>query len=181
MGFVLLGLLAGVTDGGHQQVFNAYSSALFYAVSYALMSLASFGMVLLLARTGFEAEHIDDFKGLNRRSPWFAAMMMLVMFSMAGIPFFLGFFAKFAVLEAVVSAGHTWLAVLAVIMSVIGAYYYLRVVKVMYFDEPTDRTALIASSETRVLLSANALTLAVAGLMPQGLMAVCGYAILTSF
>lgn len=145
------------------------------------MSLASFGMVLLLARTGFEAEHIDDFKGLNRRSPWFAAMMLFVMFSMAGIPFFLGFFAKFAVLEAVVAAGHTWLAVLAVVMSVIGAYYYLRVVKVMYFDEPTDRTALIASSETRVLLSANALTLAVAGLMPQGLMSICAYAILTSF
>jgi len=181
MGFVLLGLLAGVTDGSHQLAFNAYSSALFYAVSYALMSLASFGMVLLLARTGFEAEHIDDFKGLNRRSPWFAAMMLFVMFSMAGIPFFLGFFAKFAVLEAVVAAGHTWLAVLAVIMSVIGAYYYLRVVKVMYFDEPTDRTALIASSETRVLLSANALTLAVAGLMPQGLMSICAYAILTSF
>jgi len=180
MGFVLLGLLSGVVEGDRHFALNAYSSAMFYAVSYVIMSLASFGMVILLSRAGFEAENIDDFKGLNKRSSWFAAMMMVVMFSMAGIPFFIGFFAKLAVLQAVVAAGYVWLAVLAVMMSVIGAYYYLRVVKVMYFDEPTDSAPIRAPAEVRVMLSANGLAIAVLGLLPQGLMSVCAYALLAS-
>jgi NADH-quinone oxidoreductase subunit N len=144
MGFMLLGLLAGVVEGDRHFALNAYSSAMFYAVSYVIMSLASFGMVILLSRAGFEAENIDDFKGLNKRSPWYALMMLFVMFSMAGVPFFIGFFAKLSVLQAVVAAGYFWLAVLAVVMSVIGAYYYLRVVKLMYFDEPVDASPIHA-------------------------------------
>ena len=180
MGFVLLGLLAGVVDGDRHLVLNAYSSAMYYAVAYVLMSLASFGMIILLSRAGFEAENIDDFKGLNRRSPWFAAMMMIIMLSMAGIPFFIGFFAKLSVLQAVVAAGYIWLAVLAVVMSVIGAYYYLRVVKVMYFDEPQDSAPLSAPAEVRVLMSANGLSIALLGILPQGLMSLCAYALLAS-
>jgi len=180
MGFVLLGLLAGVVDGDRNFALNAYSSAMFYAVSYVIMSLASFGMVILLSRAGFEAENIDDFKGLNKRNSWFAALMMIVMFSMAGIPFFIGFFAKLSVLQAVVAAGHVWLAVLAVLMSVIGAFYYLRIVKVMYFDEPVDAAPISAPGEVRVLLSANGLAIAVLGLLPQGLMSLCAYALLAS-
>ena len=180
MGFVLLGLLAGVVDGDRHFALNAYSSAMFYAVSYVLMSLASFGMVILLSRAGFEAENIDDFKGLNKRSSWFAAMMMIIMLSMAGIPFFIGFFAKLSVLQAVVAAGYVWLAVLAVVMSVIGAYYYLRVVKVMYFDEPQDTAPIHAPADVRVLLSANGLAIAALGVLPQGLMSLCAYALLAS-
>ncbi|WP_068807078.1 NADH-quinone oxidoreductase subunit NuoN [Thauera phenolivorans] len=181
MGFVLLGLLAGVVEGDRHFALNAYSSAMFYAVSYVLMSLASFGMVILLSRAGFEAENIDDFKGLNKRSPWFAAMMMFVMFSMAGIPFFVGFFAKLSVLQAVVAANYFWLAVVAVVMSVIGAFYYLRVVKVMYFDAPVDTSPLKAApAEVRVLLSANGLAIAALGIAPQALMSLCAYALLAS-
>ncbi|THF66920.1 NADH-quinone oxidoreductase subunit NuoN [Pseudothauera nasutitermitis] len=180
MGFMLLGLLSGVVDGDRHYAFGAYSSAMFYAVSYVIMSLASFGMVILLSRAGFEAENIDDFKGLNKRSPWFAAMMMIVMFSMAGIPFFIGFFAKLAVLQSVVAAGYIWLAVLAVIMSVIGAYYYLRVVKVMYFDEPVDSAPIHAPADVRVMLSVNGLSIAVLGLMPNALMSLCVFALLAS-
>nr|MBL8455855.1 NADH-quinone oxidoreductase subunit NuoN [Zoogloeaceae bacterium] len=180
MGFVLLGLLSGVVDGDRQFALNAYSSAMFYAVSYVIMSLASFGMVVLLSRAGFEAENIEDFKGLNKRSPWFALMMMIVMFSMAGIPFFIGFFAKLSVLQAVVQAGYIWLALVAVLMSVVGAYYYLRVVKVMYFDEPTDTAPINAPADVRVMLSANGVAIAVLGLLPQGLMSLCAYALIAS-
>jgi len=180
MGFVLLGLLSGVVDGDRTFALNAYSSAMFYAVSYVIMSLASFGMVILLSRAGFEAENIDDFKGLNKRSPWFAAMMMIIMFSMAGVPFFIGFFAKLSVLQAVVAAGYIWLAIVAVLMSVIGAYYYLRVVKVMYFDEPEDVAPIHAPADVRIMLSANGVAIAVLGLMPQGLMSVCAYALIAS-
>ena len=175
MGFMLLGLLAGIgADGGNHGA-NAYASAMFYAVAYVLMSLASFGMVILLSRAGFEAENLDDFKGLNKRSPWFAAMMMIVMFSMAGIPFFIGFFAKFWVLQAVVQAGRTWLAVYAVMMSLIGAFYYLRVVKLMYFDEPNDDAPIVAAPDMRLILSLNSLAIAVLGLMPGQLMSLCAY------
>lgn len=180
MGFVLLGLLSGVVDGDRQYALGAYSSAMFYSVSYVLMSLASFGTILLLSRAGFEAENIEDFKGLNKRSPWFAAMMMIVMFSMAGIPFFVGFFAKFAVLQAVVAAGYIWLAILAVAMSLVGAFYYLRVVKVMYFDSPVDTSPIRASADMRVLLSANGLAIAGLGLLPDGLIKVCAFALLGS-
>ncbi len=180
IGFMLLALAVGVQGEDAQLALNAYSAALFYVVSYALMTLAGFGLVLLLARAGFEAQEIEDFKGLNARSPWFAGMLLIVMMSLAGVPFFLGFFAKFAVLQAVVAAGHLWVAVLAVVMSLIGAFYYLRVVKFAYFDAPADRTPLLASSETRVLLSGNALALAVLGLLPQGLMSLAVYALLAS-
>ncbi len=180
MGFMLLGLLAGVVEGDRHFALNAYSSAMFYAVSYVIMSLASFGMIILLSRAGFEAENIDDFKGLNKRSPWYALMMLFVMFSMAGVPFFIGFFAKLSVLQAVVAAGYFWLAVLAVVMSVIGAFYYLRVVKLMYFDEPVDASPIHAPAEVRVMLSANGLAIAALGLAPQMLMSVCAYALLGS-
>ena len=180
MGFMLLGLLAGVVEGDRHFALNAYSSAMFYAISYVIMSLASFGMLILLSRAGFEAENIDDFKGLNKRSSWYALMMLFVMFSMAGVPFFIGFFAKLSVLQAVVAAGYFWLAVLAVIMSVIGAFYYLRVVKLMYFDEPVDAAPIRAPAEVRVMLSANGLAIAGLGLMPQMLMSVCAYAMLAS-
>lgn len=180
MGFMLLGLLAGVVEGDRHFALNAYSSAMFYAVSYVIMSLASFGMIILLSRAGFEAERIDDFKGLNKRSPWFAAVMMFVMFSMAGIPFFIGFFAKLSVLQAVVAAGYFWIAAVAVVMSVVGAFYYLRVVKVMYFDEPLDTAPIHAPAELRVMLSANGIAIAALGIAPQALMSLCAYALLAS-
>ncbi|MBB4012048.1 NADH-quinone oxidoreductase subunit NuoN [Niveibacterium umoris] len=186
MGFMLLGLLAGVVKGeGGTYAINAYSSAMFYTVAYVLMTLASFGMVILLSRAGFEAENVDDFKGLNQRSPWFAGMMLIVMFSMAGIPFFVGFFAKLSVLQAVVAAGNVsglsiyyWLAGVAVVMSAIGAFYYLRVVKVMYFDDALDNSPIEASIGTRSVLSANALLLAVIGLLPNSLMQICAFTLL---
>ncbi|MCB1912202.1 MAG: NADH-quinone oxidoreductase subunit NuoN [Zoogloeaceae bacterium] len=181
MGFMLLGLLSGVVDGDSRLALNAYGSAMFYAVVYVLMSLASFGMVILLSRSGFEAENVDDFKGLNKRSPWFAAMMMFVMFSMAGVPFFIGFFAKLAVLQAAVAAGYVWLAVLAVMMSLVGAFYYLRVVKVMYFDEPLDASPIKASPDLKLVLSANGLAIAVFGLMPSQLIESCVAALAGSF
>ncbi|BBD77432.1 NADH-quinone oxidoreductase subunit NuoN [Hydrogenophilus thermoluteolus] len=180
VGFILLGLAVGVVEGNHQLALNAYSATLFYAIVYAVMSMASFGLILLMARAGFEAEWLDDVKGLNQKSPWFAAMLLITMFSLAGVPFFVGFFAKLAVLQAVVAAGYLWVAVVAVVMSLIGAFYYLRVVKLAYFDEPTERQPLIASSETRVLLSGNALALALFGLMPQGLMSLAAYAMIAS-
>lgn len=180
MGFVLLGLLSGVVDGDRHFALNAYSSAMFYAVAYVMMSLASFGMIILLSRAGFEAENIDDFKGLNQRSSWFALMMLIIMFSMAGVPFFIGFFAKLSVLQAVVAAGYIWLAVLAVVMSLIGAFYYLRVVKVMYFDAPEDSAPIHAPADVKVMLSVNGLAIAVLGLLPQGLMSLCAYALIAS-
>ena len=180
MGFVLLGLLSGVVDGDRHFALNAYSSAMFYAVAYVMMSLASFGMIILLSRAGFEAENIDDFKGLNQRSSWFALMMLIIMFSMAGVPFFIGFFAKLSVLQAVVAAGYIWLAVLAVVMSLVGAFYYLRVVKVMYFDAPEDTAPIHAPADVKVMLSVNGLAIAVVGLLPQGLMSLCAYALIAS-
>ncbi len=180
MGFMLLGLTTGVVAGDRQFALNAYSSAMFYAVAYVLMSLASFGIIMLLSRAGFEAEELDDFKGLNQRSPWFAAMMMIVMMSMAGIPFFVGFFAKFSVLQAVVAAGYMSLAIVAVIFSLIGAFYYLRVVKTMYFDKAVDENPINASQGMRVLLSANGLAIAIFGLMPQSLMSLCAFTLLRS-
>ncbi len=178
MGFMLLGLLAGVVGGDPRFALNAYSSSMFYVIAYVLMSLGAFGMIMLLSRAGFEAENIEDFKGLNKRSPWFAAIMMILMFSMAGVPFFVGFFAKFAVLQAVVAAGHIWLAVFAVLFSLVGAFYYLRVVKVMYFDAPTDLAPLEAPRDMRILLSINGLAVALIGLLPQGLLE---YSIITTY
>jgi NADH-quinone oxidoreductase subunit N len=180
MGFMLLGVVTGVVGGDARLALNAYSSAMFYVVAYVMMTAGSFGMILLLARAGFEADNLDDFKGLNKRSPWFAGMMLIMMFSMAGIPFFIGFFAKFAVLQAVVAAGYLWLAIVAVIFSLIGAFYYLRVVKLMYFDQPTDSSPLVAPMDMRVLISANGLAVAVFGMFPDTLMIMCGFAIMRS-
>ena len=180
MGFMLLGIVTGVVSGDARYALNAYSSAMFYVIAYVIMSLGTFGMILLMARAGFEADDIDDFKGLNKRSPWFAAIMMMLMFSMAGVPFFIGFFAKFSVLQAVVAAGYTWLALVAVLFSLIGAFYYLRLVKVMYFDQPEDETPIIAGADMRLLISANGLAVAALGLFPQIIMSLCAYALLRS-
>ena len=169
VGFLLFGLMSASLNG--------YISSMFYIVAYALMSLAGFGMILLLSRKGFEAEELVDLKGLNQRSPWFAFLMLITMFSMAGVPPTLGFYAKFAVLQAALQAGFLWLVVFAVLMAVIGAFYYLRIVKLMYFDEPTDHSPIINPPEMNMLLSVNALGLLFLGIMPQRLMDICAYAI----
>lgn len=174
IGFVLIGLLSGVDSSG-QVSSGAYGTALFYIVTYVLTTLASFGIVLILSRAGFESEEISDFKGLNRRSPWLAFGVLLLMFSLAGIPPLVGFYAKLAVLQAAVNAGHVWLAVVAVVFSLIGAFYYLRVVKMMYFDEPEEGVpALNAPLSFREgILSINNLLIIVLGILPGGLMALC--------
>jgi NADH-quinone oxidoreductase subunit N len=173
MGFLLLGLLSGVANGNSSLAVSAYSSALFYSITYVLTTLGTFGVILLLSRSGFEAENIDDLKGLAKRSPWFALVMLLLMFSLAGIPPMLGFHAKFAVLEAVMATGQTWIAIFAVLFSLIGAFYYLRVVKVMFFDEPTDMSPIEASADVRVLLSANGVAVLLLGVLPSVLTAIC--------
>lgn len=181
MGFVLLGLMSGSVAGKPELASAAYGASLFYMLTYVLTTLASFGIVLLLSRQGFECEHIDDLKGLNRRSPWHAAIVLLLMFSLAGIPPLVGFYAKLAVLQALVSAGHVTLAVIAVLFSLIGAFYYLRVVKVVYFDEPTaDAAPMSATCGQRGVLSVNGLLILVLGLLPGGLMALCVQAIRSS-
>jgi NADH-quinone oxidoreductase subunit N len=180
MGFVLLGIVVGVVGGDARFALNAYSSSMFYVVAYVMMSVAAFGVIILLSRAGFEADRIDDFKGLNKRSPWFAAVMMMIMFSMAGVPFFVGFFAKFSILQAVVASGQIGLAIYAVLMSLIGAFFYLRIVKIMYFDEPLDETPLEAPTDLRVLLSINGLAIALFGLFPQTIMSLCAFSLLRS-
>ena len=180
MGFMLLGITTGVVGGDARFALNAYSSAMFYVLAYVIMTTGTFGMILLMARAGFEAENLDDYKGLNKRSPWFAGIMLMMMFSMAGIPFFVGFFAKFSVLQAVVAAGYMWLAIVAVLFSLIGAFYYLRVVKLMYFDPPADTSPLTAGMDMRILISANGLAVALLGIFPQMLMSLCAYALLRS-
>jgi len=180
MGFMLLGLISGVVGGDRHYALNAYSSAMFYSISYVLMSLGAFGMILLLSRAGHEAENLDDFKGLSQRSPWFALVMGILMFSMAGVPFFIGFWAKFAVLMAVVDTGQVWLAVVAVFFSLIGAFYYLRIVKLMWFDPPLDATPLEAGFDMRLLLSANGLAVALLGAFPQAIMTLCTFTLLRS-
>ena len=177
---VLLGIVTGVVGGDARFALNAYSSAMFYVLAYVVMTTGTFGMILLMARAGFEAEDLDDYKGLNKRSPWFAGIMLMMMFSMAGIPFFVGFFAKFSVLQAVVAAGYIWLAIVAVLFSLIGAFYYLRVVKMMYFDPPADTSPLTAGMDIRILISANGLAVALLGIFPQMLMSLCAYALLRS-
>jgi NADH-quinone oxidoreductase subunit N len=173
MGFMLLGLLAGVVAGNRLSAPDAYSAAMFYSIVYVLMSLGGFGMVVLMSRAGFEADNIVDYKGLNQRAPWYAFMMLLVMFSLAGIPPTVGFYAKLVVLDAVIKAGQIWLAVYAVLMSLIGAFYYLRVVKVMYFDEPQSAAPIEAGLEMRVALSANGLAVLALGVLPGPLLALC--------
>jgi NADH-quinone oxidoreductase subunit N len=180
MGFMLLALMSGIVGGDPSYMIPAYSAAMYYVVAYVLMSLGAFGMVLLLSRAGYEAENLEDFKGLNRRSPWFAAVMMVLMFSMAGIPFFIGFFAKFSVLLMAVNAGYIAVAVIAVMFSLVGAFYYLRVVKLMYFDAPTDAAPIVAPLDMRVLLSANGIAVALFGIFPQAIMSLCAYALVRS-
>ena len=182
MGFVLLGLMSGVVDGkvDPATIENAYSSAMFYVVTYVLTTLAAFGVILLLAREGFESEEVADFAGLNQRSPLYAGVMAICLFSMAGIPPLVGFYAKLSVLQALVASGHSLyiaLAVFAVVMSLIGAFYYLRVVKVMYFDEPITATSVSASLDVRVVLTLNGALVLGLGLLPGGLMALCADAV----
>ena len=169
MGFLLLGFIGGDIEG--------YSAAMFYAVTYVLMSLGAFGMIMLLSRIGFEADTLDDFKGLNQRSPWLAFMMLILMFSMAGIPPTVGFYAKFSVLNAVVQTGHTWLAIVAVLLSLIGAFYYLRIVKLMYFDTPESHAPIVFSQDTTLLISVNGLGVLLLGLLPGTLMSVCAVSV----
>ena len=173
MGFMLLGLLSGIVGGNALSAHEAWSAAMFYAVIYVLMSLGAFGMVVLLSRKGFEAERIEDFKGLNARSPWFAFVMLLLMFSLAGVPPTVGFYAKLAVLQAVLGAGRVWLAVVAVLFALIGAFYYIRIVKVMYFDEPGETSGIRARRDIGILLSANGLAMLALGILPQKLMEWC--------
>ena len=180
-GFVLLGLLSGVVEGKPGAASMAYGSALFYMLTYVLTTLASFGIIMLLSRQGFECEHIDDLKGLNRRSPWRAAIVLLLMFSLAGIPPLVGFYAKLAVLQALVEAGHVTLAVVAVLFSLVGAFYYLRVVKVVYFDEPVAETEPVSTPCCqRGVLSINGALILILGVLPGGLMALCVQAIQSS-
>ncbi|PUE42540.1 NADH-quinone oxidoreductase subunit NuoN [Limnohabitans sp. Bal53] len=176
MGFVLLGFVAGVINGETTLAANAYSSAMFYMVSYVLTTLAAFGVIMLLARQGFESEEINDLAGLNQRSPLYAGVMAICLFSMAGIPPMVGFYAKLSVLQSLVASGQGFylgLAIFAVIMSLIGAFYYLRVVKVMYFDEPVTATTVSASLDVRLVLSTNGLLVLLLGIFPGALMALC--------
>ncbi|MBW9258443.1 MAG: NADH-quinone oxidoreductase subunit NuoN [Candidatus Thiodiazotropha sp. (ex. Lucinisca nassula)] len=169
VGFIMLGILAGTKEG--------YTAAMFYTLVYTLMSAGAFGIIIALSRKGFEAENLDDMKGLNQRNPWFAGMMLLLMFSMAGVPPTVGFFAKLFVLDAVVSVDLTWLALVGVAFSIIGAFYYIRVVKLIYFDQPEDETPLSIGVDTQVMLSINGLSMLVLGLFPAGLLSLCAAAI----
>jgi NADH-quinone oxidoreductase subunit N len=173
MGFVLLGLLAGVVDGKAGGMAGAYSSAMFYSIVYLITTLGSFGVVMLLARREFDADSLDDFKGLNKRSPIFAFVMMVMMFSLAGIPPTVGFYAKLAVLQSAMNAGLTWLSVLAVVTSLFGAFYYLRIVKLMYFDAPQDTTPIAGDACKRIVLGLNGLAVVVLGIVPGPLMTAC--------
>ncbi|MEX0638558.1 MAG: NADH-quinone oxidoreductase subunit NuoN, partial [Burkholderiales bacterium] len=177
MGFMLLGLLSGVVGGNDLNAVDAYGAAMFYTTVYVLMSLGAFGVLLLASRQGFECEQLEDMKGMNRRDPWVAFLMLLMMFSLAGVPPLAGFYAKFAVISAVVQAEQVWLAVAAVVFSLIGAFYYLRVVKLMYFDEPAGDLAAAGGGGARVLLSVNGLALLAIGILPQSLMELCQVAI----
>ena len=170
IGFMLLGILAGTPDG--------YAAAMFYTIVYVLMAVGAFGVIILLSRAGFEAENIDDFKGLNDRNPWLAFVMMVIMMSMAGVPFLAGFYAKWMVLQSIVNVGLVWLAILGVVFSVIGAFYYLRVVKCVYFDKPEQNEPIEMSLDTEIVISANGLLLVVIGLYPTVLMTWCATALL---
>jgi NADH-quinone oxidoreductase subunit N len=165
MGFVLLGLLPGTTQG--------FGASMFYVIVYSLMSAAAFGMVILLSARGVEAEKLDDFKGLNQRDSWYAAIMAMVMFSMAGVPVFVGFFAKWLVIKAALDAGLLWLAILAVVFSVVGAFYYIRVVKLMYFDEPVTEAPIDAPIDFRAVISLNGIMMLGLGIFSSSLIAVC--------
>ncbi len=169
MGFMLIGILSGTIEG--------YGSSMFYAVVYVLMSLGGFGMIMLLSREGFEADNLNDFKGLNQRSPWLAFMMLLLMFSMAGVPPTVGFYAKFSVLNAALQAGHIALVVMAVLFSLIGAFYYLRIVKLMYFDAPESHEKIIIQPDSGFVISINGLAVLALGILPGALMSFCAVSV----
>jgi NADH-quinone oxidoreductase subunit N len=184
MGFVLLGLLSGVVNGDAVTLTaNAYSSAMFYVVTYVLTTLAAFGVLLLLSHDGFECEEVADLAGLNQHSPLYAAIMGVCLLSLAGIPPMVGFYAKLGVLQALVATGqsfHIALAVFAVMMSLVGAFYYLRVIKVMYFDKPvvSDFVGIAnAPFEVRAVLTVNGALVLILGLVPGGLLALCANAV----
>ena len=165
VGYVLLGILSGTAQGNQ--------ASMFYMISYIIVAAGAFGMILLLAKQGFEADKLSDFKGLNARSPWFAGMMAILMFSLAGLPPFIGFWAKLGVIQAVLGVHFTWLAVVAVLFSVVGAFFYLRIVKLMYFDEPADTAVIGGSMLMRTVLSANALLAFALGVIPGTLLQIC--------
>jgi NADH-quinone oxidoreductase subunit N len=173
LGFVLLGMMAGVTGGSAANAAPAYSAAMYYTITYVLTTLGSFGLVMMLARSGFEAEEIADFKGLAKRSPWYAIVMTVLMFSLAGVPPMMGFMAKWAVLQAVVSTGQYWLAIVAVLFSLIGAFYYLRVVKTIWFDDAVDVSPISTPMDMRVALSLNGVLVVLLGVMPGSLLQAC--------
>ncbi|MBU4182075.1 MAG: NADH-quinone oxidoreductase subunit NuoN [Gammaproteobacteria bacterium] len=180
MGFMLLGLLAGVVAGDSGNMANAYSSSMFYVITYVLTTLGTFGVILLLSRNGFESENISDLAGLNQRSPLYAGVMAICMFSLAGVPPLVGFYAKLSVLQALLASSHPLyigLAVFAVMMSLVGAFYYLRLVKVMYFDAPTQTADIVAGADARSVLSLNGALVLVLGIVPGGLMTLCAQAI----
>jgi NADH-quinone oxidoreductase subunit N len=181
LGFMLLGFTPTVLDIGTAAAANGYSSALFYMVTYVLTTLGTFGLIMVLSRHGFESEEISDLSGLARRSPWIAGVMALLMLSLTGIPPLVGFYAKFAVLQALVSTGNEGyiiLAVIAVLLSLIGAYYYLRIIKTMFFDEPADPSPIHTEATTTVLLALSGVAAVGFGLLPDGLMTVCRDAVL---
>jgi NADH-quinone oxidoreductase subunit N len=180
MGFLLLAFVAGRVGDDVSNAGNAYSAAMFYTITYVLTTLASFGVMLMLARQGFESEELSDFAGLNQRSPALAGVMAICMFSLAGVPPLVGFYAKLSVLQALLASSQPafiGLAIFAVVMSLVGAFYYLRVVKVMYFDAPTQTAAIEAPGDASALLYVNGLAVLVLGIMPGGLMTLCGQAI----
>jgi NADH-quinone oxidoreductase subunit N len=181
MGFLLLGMSAGVVSSNTLSAGNAYSSAMFYVVTYVLTTVGTFGLILYLSTEGFESEELSDFAGLSRRSPWLAAVMTLFMFSLAGVPPLVGFYAKLSVLQALVSTNEAsniaW-AVVAVMFSLIGAFYYLRVVKVMYFDAGPEAPPPHRSQGISTLLAINGAAVLLFGLLPGGLMAVCRDAVI---
>jgi len=165
MGYAVLGLACATPRG--------YAAALFYILTYSVMTLGGFGMIVLLSRTDFEADHISDLAGLNTRNPWLAFMMLLVMFSMAGVPPLVGFIAKLGILEALIKADLVWLAVVAIIFAIIGSYYYLRVVKAMYFEEPENNLPVICTLDEKVAISLNGLAILLIGVFPGMLFSLC--------
>jgi NADH-quinone oxidoreductase subunit N len=181
IGFVLLGMLSGVVDGSTDGMADAWSASMFYVVTYVLTTLGTFGVILLIARKGHEAERIEDLKGLARRNPGLAFTMLILMFSLTGIPPTVGFYAKLAVLQSVVDAGMLWLAILAVLVSLIGAFYYLRIVKTVYFDEPVDTAAIAPPADARTLMAVNGAVVLLLGLAPGPLMTLCLGAVRQAF
>ncbi|MEO6269282.1 MAG: NADH-quinone oxidoreductase subunit N, partial [Lautropia sp.] len=177
VGFVLLGMVGAHTGGDALQSADAFGGSMFYAITYVLTTLGTFGLIQFLARKGFEAEEISDFKGLARRSPWLAGAMMVMMFSLAGLPPLVGFYAKLVVLESVIAVGLVWLAVYAVMMSLVGAYYYIRIIKVMYFDEPLDTAPIVVGNDAQVTMAVNGLLILVLGIVPGPLVTLCSESI----